>query len=349
MVAKRKMATSFKHRQREHETQSPLLSEEEELTTAGNNDNGETSELEELAPDTLMTYEEIPVESEVETEDLDAELGMGVYDQWSRELSKRPLLTREEEVELAKRVEMGDEEARARFIESNLKLVVSIAKRYRGCGVPMEDLIQEGNIGLIKAVDRFDWRKGCRFSTCAVTWIEGQIRRSIANLKHNIHLPLRVVAELRRVHRVADELSHRLGREPSPEEIASAMEVPVEHVRDMLSLPADAVSLDSALSEDLDKFLSDVIEDESAIFPDDALLVEQNRRAIQEAVAKLPPRHQMVVKLRYGLDGEREHTLEEIGEKLNLTRQRVWQIETAALKKIACLDCAHLRKYPRHN
>jgi len=274
--------------------------------------------------------------------------GTGVYDQWSRELSKRPLLSREDEVRLAKLVEAGDDDARARFIESNLKLVVSIAKRYRGCGVPMEDLIQEGNLGLIKAVDRFDYRKGCRFSTCAVTWIEGQIRRSIANLKHNIHLPLRVVAELRKINRVVDTLSHRLGRQPSAEEIASTLEAPAEHVKDMLSLPADAVSLDAALDEDLDKFLGDVTEDAEAVFPDDALLVEQNRREINEAVAKLPPRHQTVVRMRYGLGGEKEHTLEEIGQKLNLTRQRVWQIETAALKKIECLDCDHLRQYPNN-
>lgn len=268
----------------------------------------------------------------------------GSYEQWSRELGRRSLLSRAEETALAKLMEGGDQDARDRFIESNLKLVVSIAKRYRGCGVPMEDLIQEGNLGLIKAVDRFDWRKGCRFSTCAVTWIEGQIRRSIANLRHNIHLPLRVVAELRKINRVSDHLSHKLGRQPEPEEIAHAMDISPEHIKDLLSLPADSISLDEALDSEMDKFLSDIIEDESAVFPDDALIVEHNRTQINKAIAQLPPRHQIVLRMRYGLNGEREHTLEEIGQKLSLTRQRVWQIETSALKKIQCLDCPRVLK-----
>ncbi|MBI3923059.1 MAG: RNA polymerase sigma factor RpoD/SigA [Armatimonadetes bacterium] len=309
-------------------------------------DEADLTELEELSDgvesDTLRADALIPLEplTSVGTPGRTGpEWTESSFEQWSRELTKRPLLSREGEIELAKRIERSDQEARDEFIESNLKLVVSIAKRYRGCGVPMEDLIQEGNLGLIKAVDRFDYRKGCRFSTCAVVWIEGQIRRSIANLRHNIHLPLRVVAELRKINRVSDHLSQRLGRQPTVEEIARTLDNPVEHIKDLLALPADSVSIDEALDGDMDKFLGDVLEDESVIFPDDALLVENTRSQISHAIQHLPPRQQTVLKMRYGLDGEVEHTLEEIGQKLRLTRQRVWQIESSAIKKIKCLDC----------
>lgn len=268
------------------------------------------------------------------------------YEQWSRAISNQPLLSREEEIELAKRMEQGDSEARDRFIESNLKLVVSLAKRYRGLGVPMEDLIQEGNIGLIKAVDRFDYRKGCRFSTCAVAWIEGQIRRSIQTIHNTIRLPLRVIAELRKVKWAADQVAQKLGRDPTPQEIANNMGVPLAHVQDLLSVPVNTLSLDEVMYDDVDSFLTDVMEDEAAVFPEDALIIEEGRRQVLDTISRLPPRHQDVVRMRFGLDDESVHTLQEVGNKLNITRQRVWQIEREALKEIKCLGCPKILNLP---
>jgi len=268
-----------------------------------------------------------------------------IDEQWSRELAKRPLLSRSEETELGRRVRDGDEAAREEFIESNLKLVVSIAKRYRNSGVPMEDLIQEGNMGLVKAVDKFDPDRGCRFSTHAVLWIEGQIRRSIANLRHNVHLPLRIVADLNKLSRVSDELTQRLGQKPSTEDVADSMEAPVSHVKQLMDLRPEPVSLDDPIDDELETFLSDVLEDEAAVFPDDFAIRREAQQQIRECLEDLPERYQTVIRLRYGLDNGREHTLEEIGKKLNLTRQRVRQIEMTALKKMRCMDCPRLRPF----
>lgn len=268
------------------------------------------------------------------------------YEQWSRAINNQPLLRPEEEIELAKRMEQGDSEARDRFIESNLKLVVSLANRYRGCGVPMEDLIQEGNIGLIKAVDRFDYRKGCRFSTCAVAWIEGQIRRSTQIIRNTIRLPLRFIVELRKVKRAAGQVAQELGREPYPQEIANKMGVPLAHVKDLLSLPVDTLSLDEIMCGDVDTFLTEVMEDEAAVFPEDALIIEEARRQLFDTISQLPLRHQALVRMRFGLGDERVHTLEEVGKKLNITRQRVWQIEKEALKEIKCLGCPKILNLP---
>lgn len=262
--------------------------------------------------------------------------------QWSKELSKRPLLSRAEERELGRRAQAGDDAAREQFIESNLKLVVSIAKRYRNSGVPMEDLIQEGNMGLVKAVDKFDPGRGCRFSTHAVLWIEGQIRRSIANLRHNVHLPLRVVADLSRLSRVSDELTQKLGQKPTVEDLADSMKAPLGHVKQLMELRPDPASLDDPIDNDLEMFLSDVLEDETAVFPDDFAIRSESARELAACLSALPDRYQTVIRLRYGMDGSREHTLEEIGQKLGLTRQRVRQIEMTALKKMRCMDCPRL-------
>lgn len=272
-----------------------------------------------------------------------------VSDQWSRELAKRPLLSRAEEVELARRVQKGDLEAREKFIESNLKLVVSIAKRYRWSGVPMEDLIQEGNMALVKAVDKFNPERGCRFSTHAVMWIEGQIRRSIGKLRHNIHLPLRVVADLNKLNRVVDVLTQELRRQPTATDVAEKMKAPVEYVEQLMAIRTDPVSLDDSVDDELNTFLHEVLEDENAVFPDDFALRREGQEQVREALASLPSRYQTVLTLRYGLDGSGEHTLEEIGRKLNLTRQRVRQIELTALKKMECLDCPRLRPLPPKN
>ena len=254
--------------------------------------------------------------------------------QWTEAIKRRPLLTREEEIQLAKRMERGDVHARDIFIESNLKLVVSIAKRYRGCGVPMEDLIQEGNIGLIRAVDKFDWRKGCRFSTIAVLWIEQHIRRSIVNLRGTIHLPLRVAAELHRLYRAQEELHQQTGRKPSLIELARHMKESPEHIEDLMQLPGDPVSLDLPLDEEGDTLLGDLIQDGTIEPASDAILALHDAERIGRALEQLSPRHKRVMELRYGLNGEREHTLEEIGQEFHLTRQRVRQIVIAAIKKL---------------
>ncbi|NCO37072.1 MAG: hypothetical protein COY42_16410 [Armatimonadetes bacterium CG_4_10_14_0_8_um_filter_66_14] len=272
--------------------------------------------------------------------------GAGFIDeQWSRALSKRALLSRGEEIELARKAQAGDEDAREHFIESNFKLVISVAKRYRNSGVPMEDLIQEGNLGLIKAVDKFDPDRGCRFSTHAVLWIEGQIRRSIANLRHNVHLPLRIVADLSKLSRVTDELTQKFGQKPSAMDLAETMEASVGHVTQLLELRPDPVSLDETIDGELGMFLSDVLEDENTLFPDDFAVRRESQREVLDVLQALPERYQLVLRLRYGLDDGREHTLEEIGQKLNLTRQRVRQIEMTALKKMRCMDCPRLHLF----
>ena len=259
--------------------------------------------------------------------------------QWSRELAKERLLTREEEVELAHRTRQGDEEARRRFIDANLKLVVSIAKRYRGTGVPMEDLIQEGNLGLIRAVDKFDPDRGFRFSTHATMWIEGAIRRSCANLKHSIHLPMRTVADVNRLSRVVDEVTQELGRKPSAEDLAAPMEASVGHVQRLLELRPDPSSLDEAVDESLGLSVGDLMQDEQVPMPDEIALRGDDRRTVQDLLGELPERHRMVLGMRYGLNGGGEYTLAEIGEYLNLTRQRVRQLEVAALSRLQSIVC----------
>jgi len=261
-----------------------------------------------------------------------------VSEQWSRAMGRRPLLSRGEEIDLTRRARTGEAEARERLIEANLKLVVSIANRYRGNGVPMEDLIQEGNLGLITAVDKFDPDHGCRFSTYAVLWIEGQVRRRLTNLRRCIHLPLQVAGDLRRLDRATDELTQKLGQTPTAKELAEAMGMPLRHVEQLLALPPDPVSLDERIDADLEMFLGDLLEDPAAESPDDCAVRSEAVHDLFECLRTLPERYQTVLRLRYGLDGGGERTLAEVAQQLNITRQRVRQIQMSALERVRSLE-----------
>lgn len=287
-----------------------------------------------MSPASDVMEETAPLLSTVSNGSRNEEWVASSMGQWTRELSRSRLLSREQEVELAKRIEAGDQEARDIFVESNLKLVVSIARRYMGSGVPMEDLIQEGNIGLIKAVDKFDYRKGCRFSTCAVLWIEQYIRRSIRAHKRSITIPLRVEAELNRIRRVIDLLAQETGHLPSPQEVAQRANLGVDRVLELVDVPEDPVSLDVPVDDEEHTRLAEMLVDTEGESPLDALLTDEDRMDVARAVAALSERDQYVVRHRYGLGGESPRTLEEIGETLGVSRQRVRQIERAALDKI---------------
>ncbi|NCP34624.1 MAG: hypothetical protein COW34_09730 [Armatimonadetes bacterium CG17_big_fil_post_rev_8_21_14_2_50_66_6] len=254
--------------------------------------------------------------------------------QWSRELSRMPLLTAAEEIELARRLRRGEAEARRRFIDSNLKLVVSIAKRYRCSGVPMEDLIQEGNIGLIRAVDRFDPERGCRFSTHAIMWIEGQIRRNCPDLKHSVRLPARLLADVNRLGRLTEELTSKFGAKPSVEQLALAMDVPETQVRYLQQLRPETASVNEPVEMEGELLLGDLVEDDNVESPEETAVRTAQRLEVRRALGSLSTREQLVLSMRYGIGVSRVFTLQEIGEQLRLTRQRVRQIETAALKQM---------------
>ncbi len=253
--------------------------------------------------------------------------------QWTEQLKHRPLLTHEQEIELAQRMEQGDAEARKTFIESNLKLVVSIAKRYRAVGVPLEDLIQEGNIGLIKAVDHYDYRRGTRFSTCAVHWIEQHIRRSISHLKGAIYVPQRVIDELYRLNRAREELMQQLKRPPTVEELSEYMKMPIDHLEDLMEIPTDAASLDVLIDEEMETSLGDILRDESATMPDDDMIT-MSKEELACVMSRLDARDRKILEMRFGLNGESERTLEEIGHAVGLSRQRVRQIIESSLRRI---------------
>ncbi|MCS6861205.1 MAG: RNA polymerase sigma factor RpoD/SigA [Abditibacteriales bacterium] len=257
--------------------------------------------------------------------------------QWAEQLKRRPLLTREQEIELAQRVEQGDAEARRVLIESNLKLVVSIARRYRRMGVPLEDLIQEGNIGLIKAVDHYDYRRGTRFSTCAVHWIEQHIRRSISHLKGAIYVPQRVIEELYRLNRAGEELTQQLKRPPTVEELSEHLQTPVEHVKELMEIPTDAASLDVLIDEEMETSLGDILKDENATVPDDDKMM-MSKEELARVMSRLTPRERKIIEMRFGLNGEPERTLEDIGQAVGLSRQRVRQILETTLRRIRRLS-----------
>lgn len=257
--------------------------------------------------------------------------------QWTEQLKHRPLLTHEQEIELAKRMKQGDAEARKTLIESNLRLVLSIAKRYRATGVPLEDLIQEGNIGLIKAVDRYDYRRGTRFSTCAVHWIEQHIRRSISHLKGAIYVPQRVIDELYRLNRAREELMQELKRPPTVEELSEHLKMPVEHLEDLREIPTDAASLDVLIDEEMETSLGDILKDESATMPGDDMIT-MAKEGLERTLRRLDPRDRKILEMRFGLNGETERTLEDIGHALGLSRQRVRQILETTLRRIRRLN-----------
>ena len=275
-------------------------------------------------------------EIEVEKIDLSVPDGVSIEDpvrMYLKEIGKVPLLSAEEEIELAKRMELGDQEAKKRLAEANLRLVVSIAKRYVGRGMLFLDLIQEGNLGLIKAVEKFDYRKGYKFSTYATWWIRQAITRAIADQARTIRIPVHMVETINKLIRVSRQLLQELGREPSPEEIAAEMNMPVDRVREILKISQEPVSLETPIGEEEDSHLGDFIQDDNVPVPADAAAFTLLKEQLQEVLGTLTEREQKVLTLRFGLDDGRARTLEEVGKEFNVTRERIRQIEAKALRK----------------
>ncbi len=271
--------------------------------------------------------------------DLEATLpkGIAVDDpvrMYLKEIGKVPLLSAEEEIELARRMEQGDEEAKKRLCEANLRLVVSIAKRYVGRGMLFLDLIQEGNLGLIKAVDKFDWRKGYKFSTYATWWIRQAITRSIADQARTIRIPVHMVETINKLIRISRQLLQEYGREPTPEEIAAEMDISEEKVREILKIAQEPVSLETPIGEEEDSHLGDFIPDDDVPAPAEAAAFSMLKEQLVEVLDTLTDREQKVLKLRFGLDDGRARTLEEVGRRFDVTRERIRQIEAKALRKL---------------
>ncbi|NMA85719.1 MAG: RNA polymerase sigma factor RpoD [Tissierellia bacterium] len=276
-------------------------------------------------------------EEDIKKEDLSVPKGIAVDDpvrMYLKEIGKIPLLTAEEEIELAKRMEAGDEEAKKQLAEANLRLVVSIAKRYVGRGMLFLDLIQEGNLGLMKAVEKFDYTKGYKFSTYATWWIRQSITRAIADQARTIRIPVHMVETINKLVRVQRQLVQELGRDPSPDEIAKEMNMEVEKVREIMKIAQEPVSLETPIGEEEDSHLGDFIEDENALAPADAATFIMLREQLIEVLDTLTPREQKVLRLRFGLDDGRARTLEEVGKEFDVTRERIRQIEAKALRKL---------------
>ena len=276
-------------------------------------------------------------EDDIEKIDLSVPDGVGLEDpvrMYLKEIGKVPLLSAEEEIEYAKRMEQGDEEAKKRLAEANLRLVVSIAKRYVGRGMLFLDLIQEGNLGLIKAVEKFDYRKGYKFSTYATWWIRQAITRAIADQARTIRIPVHMVETINKLVRVSRQLLQELGREPSPEEIAEAMDIPVERVREIQKISQEPVSLETPIGEEEDSHLGDFIQDDNVPVPAEAAASTLLKEQLVEVLGTLTEREQKVLRLRFGMDDGRARTLEEVGREFNVTRERIRQIEAKALRKL---------------
>ncbi|RBP45514.1 RNA polymerase sigma factor RpoD [Garciella nitratireducens] len=281
----------------------------------------------------------IPDDINEEHEDLDISIPEGVsiddpVRMYLKEIGKVPLLTAEEEIELAKRMEKGDEEASRKLAEANLRLVVSIAKRYVGRGMLFLDLIQEGNLGLMKAVEKFDYRKGYKFSTYATWWIRQAITRAIADQARTIRIPVHMVETINKLIRVSRQLLQELGREPTPEEIAKEMGISEEKVREIQKIAQEPVSLETPIGEEEDSHLGDFIPDDEAPAPAEAAAFTLLKEQLLNVLDTLTPREEKVLRLRFGLDDGKARTLEEVGKEFNVTRERIRQIEAKALRKL---------------
>ena len=283
--------------------------------------------------------EKLKKEDDIDMDKLDLSLPKGIsiddpVRMYLKEIGKIPLLKPHEEVELAKRMLEGDEIAKQRLVEANLRLVVSIAKRYVGRGMLFLDLIQEGNLGLIKAVEKFDYVRGFKFSTYATWWIRQAITRAIADQARTIRIPVHMVETINKLIRVSRQLLQELGRDPKPEEIAKEMEMSEEKVREIMKIAQDPVSLETPIGEEEDSHLGDFIPDEDALAPAEAAAYSLLKDQIEEVLGSLNEREQKVLKLRFGLEDGRARTLEEVGKEFDVTRERIRQIEAKALRKL---------------
>ncbi|WP_330693987.1 RNA polymerase sigma factor RpoD [Lacrimispora sp.] len=287
----------------------------------------------------LFVEEDIEEEEDIDLETIDLSVpeGISVEDpvrMYLKEIGKVPLLSSEDEIELAKNIELGDDNAKQSLTEANLRLVVSIAKRYVGRGMQFLDLIQEGNLGLIKAVEKFDYRKGYKFSTYATWWIRQAITRAIADQARTIRIPVHMVETINRLVRVSRQLLQELGREPVPEEVAARADMQVERVREIMKVSQEPVSLETPIGEEEDSHLGDFIQDDQVAVPADAATFTMLHEQLMEVLDTLTEREQKVLKLRFGLDDGRPRTLEEVGKEFNVTRERIRQIEAKALRKL---------------
>ena len=281
--------------------------------------------------------EDVPIVVEPMEIDLSIPEGIAVDDpvrMYLKEIGRVPLLSAEEEVHLARRMEEGDEESKRRLAEANLRLVVSIAKRYVGRGMLFLDLIQEGNLGLIKAVEKFDYQKGFKFSTYATWWIRQAITRAIADQARTIRIPVHMVETINKLIRLQRQLIQELGRDPQPEELAREMDISVDRVREILKISQEPVSLETPIGEEEDSHLGDFIEDEEALAPAEAASFFLLREQLEDVLSTLTMREKKVLQLRFGLDDGRSRTLEEVGQVFGVTRERIRQIEAKALRKL---------------
>ncbi len=298
-----------------------------------------TENVDDLILDDDVDIDKLDDEEEIDMEKIDLSVPEGVSIEdpvrmYLKEIGKVPLLTADEEIDLAKRMEVGDESAKKRLAEANLRLVVSIAKRYVGRGMLFLDLIQEGNLGLIKAVEKFDYRKGYKFSTYATWWIRQAITRAIADQARTIRIPVHMVETINKLIRVSRQLLQEKGREPTPEEIADVMDMSEVRVREILKISQEPVSLETPIGEEEDSHLGDFIQDDNVPVPADAAAFSLLKEQLNEVLCTLTEREQKVLRLRFGLDDGRARTLEEVGKEFNVTRERIRQIEAKALRKL---------------
>ena len=292
-----------------------------------------------MDPDLFSEDEDADPEDAIDVEHIDLSVpeGIGVDDpvrMYLKEIGKVPLLSPDEEIELAKKIELGDEEAKKKLAESNLRLVVSIAKRYAGRGMQLLDLIQEGNLGLIKAVEKFDYRKGYKFSTYATWWIRQAITRSIADQARTIRIPVHMIETINKLNRISRQMLQEMGREPTPEELAERMLMPEDKIRKVLKIAKEPISMETPIGDDEDSHLGDFIEDTTLELPLDSATTESLRAATHDVLAGLTAREAKVLRMRFGIDMNTDHTLEEVGKQFDVTRERIRQIEAKALRKL---------------